>query len=387
MNQEIRDAYTLWLCSLKGLGSASLYRLWKESGEDPDFAGVWYRMAGEGGGAGMTNRLREILRRGRKESSPQQLMEQLLNQNIHFVWPGNPCYPVRLKNIPDPPFALYFRGRLPEEKQPSIGIVGTRMASPYGREQARRFASELSAGGMQIISGMAKGIDGIVGRGALDESDDSFAVLGCGVDICYPKENRDLYEALCERGGVISEYRPGTEPEARLFPPRNRIISALSDALLVIEARERSGTLITVDCALEQGKDVWAVPGRVCDAKSAGCNELLRQGAGIAVSPEAMLEEMGYRTAETGKLSQSTEKTKSPVDRKVQKGTVSYTELEKCILCALDSSTAQSVDEITDEVSRKMHRSCSFPELLRAMMKLAAVGAVKEIRVGKYISC
>ena len=221
----------------------------------------------------------------------------------------------------------------------------------------------------------------------MDESDDSFAVLGCGVDICYPKENRDLYEALCERGGVISEYRPGTEPEARLFPPRNRIISALSDALLVIEARERSGTLITVDCALEQGKDVWAVPGRVCDAKSAGCNELLRQGAGIAVSPEAMLEEMGYRTAETGKLSQSTEKTKSPVVRREQKGAASCTELEKCILCALDSSTAQSVDEITDEVSRKMHRSCSFPELLRAMMKLAAVGAVKEIRVGKYISC
>ena len=174
---------------------------------------------------------------------------------------------------------------------------------------------------MQIISGMAKGIDGIAGRGALDESDASFAVLGCGVDICYPKENRDLYEALCERGGVISEYCPGTEPEARLFPPRNRIISALSDALLVIEARERSGTLITVDCALEQGKDVWAVPGRVCDAKSAGCNELLRQGAGVAASPEVMLEEMGYRTAETEKLSRSTKKTKSPVVRKEQKGT------------------------------------------------------------------
>ena len=336
---------------------------------------------------GETKRLQEILRRGRKENSPQQLMEQLQNKNIHFVWPGNPGYPVRLKNIPDPPFALYFRGRLPEEKQPSVGIVGTRMASPYGREQARRFASVLSAGGMQIISGMAKGIDGIAGRGALDESDASFAVLGCGVDICYPKENRDLYEALCERGGVISEYRPGTEPEARLFPPRNRIISALSDALLVIEARERSGTLITVDCALEQGKDVWAVPGRVCDAKSAGCNELLRQGAGVAASPEVMLEEMGYRTAETEKLSQSTKKTKSPVVRKEQKGAAACTELERCILSALDSSTAQSVDEITDEVSRKMHRSCSFPELLRAMMKLAAVGAVKEIRVGKYISC
>ena len=387
MKQEMRDAYTLWLCSLKGLGSASLYRLWRESGEDPDFAGAWYRMAGEGVGAGETNRLQEILGRGRKESSPEQLMEQLRNKGIHFVWPGSPCYPLRLKNIPDPPFALYFRGRLPEEKQPSVGIVGTRMASPYGREQARHFASALSAGGMQIISGMAKGIDGIAGRGALDESDASFAVLGCGVDVCYPKENQDLYEALCERGGVISEYRPGTEPEARLFPPRNRIISALSDALLVIEARERSGTLITVDCALEQGKDVWAVPGRVCDARSAGCNELLRQGAGIAVSPEAMLEEMGYRTARTENLSQSVGKAKSPVDRKTQKRTASYTELEKCILSVLDSSTARSVDEITDGVNRKMHRSCSFPELLRAVMKLASVGAVKEIRVGRYISC
>ena len=128
------------------------------------------------------------------------------------------------------------------------------------------------------------------------------------------------------------------------------------------------------------------MPGRVCDAKSAGCNELLRQGAGVAASPEVMLEEMGYRTAETEKLSRSTKKTKSPVVRREPKGAAACTELERCILSALESSTAQSVDEITDEVNRKMHRSCSFPELLRTIMKLAAVGAVKEIRVGKYIS-
>ncbi len=137
---------------------------------------------------------------------------------------------------------------------------------------------------------MALGIDGIGHKAALSAGGRTFAVLGCGVDICYPEENREIYDRLTAPSGILSEYPPGTVPKSGLFPPRNRIISGLSDVLLVVEARKKSGTLITVDQALEQGKEVYALPGRVTDALSYGCNNLIRQGAGIAMSPEELIE-------------------------------------------------------------------------------------------------
>ena len=143
-----------------------------------------------------------------------------------------------------------------------------------------------------MISGMARGIDGIGQTAALKEGGYSLGVLGCGVDICYPRENKELYEMLLASGGVCSEYPPGTGPRGILFPPRNRIISGLSDAVLVVEAREKSGTLITVDMALEQGREVYALPGRATDPLSGGCNRLIGQGAGLVSSPEEILGEI-----------------------------------------------------------------------------------------------
>lgn len=175
-------------------------------------------------------------------------------------------------------------------QEPAAAIIGARLASGYGREQARRFSYRLASRGITIISGMARGIDGIAQMAALDAGGKSYAVLGCGVDICYPEENRKLYDRLLQQGGIISEYPPGTFPEARLFPQRNRIISGLADLVLVIEARKKSGTLITVDMALEQGREVFALPGRVSDSLSDGCNRLIRQGAGAATCPEDILE-------------------------------------------------------------------------------------------------
>ena len=162
----------------------------------------------------------------------------------------------------------------------------------------------MASRGITIISGMARGIDGIAQTAALDAGGRSYAVLGCGVDICYPEENRSLYDRLLQQGGILSEYPPGTPPEARLFPLRNRIISGLADAVLVIEARKKSGTLITVDMALEQGRDVFALPGRVSDSLSDGCNRLIRQGAAPATCPEDLLEyffETDTPAPETGK--------------------------------------------------------------------------------------
>lgn len=218
---------------------------------------------------------------------------------IRCVVKMQPEYPGRLRNLPGMPGCLYIRGRLPREDLPTVGIVGARRCSGYGRQAAREYAQALSDCGVQVISGMAMGIDGESHRGALKGRTPTFAVLGCGVDVCYPKGNGDLFSQIPLQGGLISEYPPGMPPIGKHFPARNRIISGLSDILLVVEARKRSGSLITVDCALEQGKCVLAVPGRVTDVFSEGCNGLIAQGAGIALSPEMVLNELGMDTYKT----------------------------------------------------------------------------------------
>lgn len=204
---------------------------------------------------------------------------------------GEPDYPDRLRDIKSPPKQLYIVGDLPR-KGLTVAIVGARECSNYGRSLAYEMGTALAKAGVQVISGMARGIDAEAQRGALDAGGKSYAVFGCGVDICYPKEHRNLYHQLQKHGGVISEYSPGTMPLAQFFPARNRIISGLSDVVLVIEAKEKSGSLITADMALEQGKDVYAVPGPVNSNLSKGCNQLIKQGAGIVISVEDFMEEL-----------------------------------------------------------------------------------------------
>ena len=211
---------------------------------------------------------------------------------IRVVERGERDYPARLLEIPDPPERLYVLGRLPEENLPSVAIIGARECSEYGSYVAARLGECMGRNGIQVISGMARGIDGIGQTAALDAGGSSFAVLGSGVDVCYPARNRRLYERLRESGGVLSEYPPGTPALSRNFPPRNRIVSGLADAVVVVEAREKSGTLITVDMALEQGKEVYAVPGRVTDALSSGCNRLVKLGAAVLLDPEELAEEL-----------------------------------------------------------------------------------------------
>lgn len=213
-------------------------------------------------------------------------------------------YPEALRRISHGPVRLYVRGCLPEETIPSVAVIGARRCSSYGKEMAQWFAEELALSGVQIISGMALGIDGIAQRAALSAGGSSFGVLGCGTDVCYPEANRDLYDMLLQKGGILSEYPAGAPPLPGHFPARNRLISALSDIVLVIEAKEKSGTLITVDFALEQGKDVYVLPGRLTDALSSGCNRLIRQGAGIALTPADILEALpdkgGFRKPSSG---------------------------------------------------------------------------------------
>jgi DNA processing protein len=216
----------------------------------------------------------------------------LLRENIHWTHLTKKDYPFRLKNIGDPPLMFFYKGRLPQEDRPSVAIVGARECSPYGEKTARMFARELSSAGVQIISGMARGIDGISQRGSISVGGNTFGVLGCGVDVIYPEDNKDLFNDILKDGGIISEFNPGTEPLRTYFPSRNRIISGLSDVVLVVEARKRSGTYITVTQALDQGREVFAVPGRITDALSDGCNNLIAAGAEIAVGSKVIIDNL-----------------------------------------------------------------------------------------------
>ena len=228
-----------------------------------------------------------------KSISPRAAYEEIREEGIRMCCFGQKDYPRKLADIPGAPLILYYKGRLPDSDEISVAVIGSRSCSEYGRVIAEEFGRQFAEAGIQVISGMARGIDGISQKSAVKADGYSAAILGCGVDICYPSDNRQLYEKLEETGAIISEYPPGTQPLACYFPARNRIISGLSDAVVVVEAREQSGTMITVDAALEQGRDVYAVPGRVTDALSGGCNRLIRQGADLILSAQELIGELG----------------------------------------------------------------------------------------------
>ena len=220
-----------------------------------------------------------------------------MSENTYIISRNSDRYPARFEGLSDMPEELYVMGSLPDENAPAVAIVGARMCSRYGHNIAFTFGKKLAEHGVSVISGMALGIDGAAQEGALSGGGKTYAVLGCGVDVCYPRSNKMLYDQIPEHGGILSEFPPGTQPLPYNFPLRNRLISALADVVIVVEARKKSGSLITVDYALEQGRSVYAVPGRVGDALSDGCNYLIAQGAGIAWSVEAVIEELSMQAS------------------------------------------------------------------------------------------
>lgn len=218
----------------------------------------------------------------------EKITQDCQRLGIRILTYADSIYPERLRNIPDPPLVLYTRGTLPDlDAQPAIAVVGTRRASAYGMKTAETLSAQLSDAGFVIASGMAQGIDGAAARGALRVGGTTVAVFGCGVDICYPHEHQRLMGDIMLSGAVISEYPPGTAPSGKNFPMRNRIISGLSIATLVVEAPKRSGSLITAHVALDQGRDLFAVPGNIDLASFAGSNQLLAEGCAYFVSSAA----------------------------------------------------------------------------------------------------
>ncbi|MCR5256389.1 MAG: DNA-processing protein DprA [Acetatifactor sp.] len=316
----------------------------------------------------------------------------LLNKGINVTFITEDDYPLRLLDIPDPPFAVFYRGKLPPDQILSVSVIGARDCSEYGKYVARILGEAFGRNGINVISGMARGIDGIAQKASMDAGGESYGVLGNGVDICYPAENRDIYDRLSINGGVLSEYLPGTKPLPGYFPPRNRIVSGLSDAVIVVEARVKSGTLITVDMALEQGKDVYVVPGRINDRLSDGCNRLIKQGAGIVISVEDMIEELknrepvfdfscrgydqvlGHRKAV--KVDRSI-KTFLPDPDEKKGEIIPMNDDEKAIFDELDLNP-KSIDDIAKTLG------ISTPQASMLLMSLALKGAVKQVGAGYF---
>ncbi len=274
---------------VRGIGPMKLRALLDHFG---DLEEAWWADAHELRKAGLDQRALENLLSMRSKISLDDEMEKIERQGVRVLTWDDPGYPPQLLNIYNPPPVLYVKGEILDEDQWAVAVVGTRGATVYGKEVARQISGDLARNKITIVSGLARGIDSEAHRAALDAGGRTIAVLGSGVDVIYPAESRKLAQAIVERGALVSEYALGTRPEASNFPPRNRIISGLSLGVVIVEAGERSGALITADFALEQGREVFAVPGNIFRKKSVGTNKLIQQGAKLVLSVEDILEEL-----------------------------------------------------------------------------------------------
>ena len=368
--QESDKAYLHWMYQAVGMGNRKLFRELRRIGPAEEI----YEMAKKGlleeKLSGKYKKKAKKLTASTQNYDVKKMYEEMAGRGISFVIDDEEGYPAKLAAIPDAPCAIYYAGTLPDDRNKSIAVIGARECSEYGRSLAKQFGKMLAEANIQVVSGMARGIDGIGQQAALNAGGYSLGVLGCGVDICYPPEHRRLYDLLIEKGGICSEYPPGIEPRATLFPPRNRIISGLCDAVLVIEAKERSGTLITVDMALEQGREVYALPGRTTDPLSRGCNRLIRQGAEIVTSPQELLQELEPGFA--GKEMYEQQTIFMPDDIKGQ------------LIQVLDFQP-RSMEMLQRIYSDTYSRHIAIPELCHELLQLCAAGYAGQIGGNYYV--
>lgn len=292
------------------------------------------------------------------------LFEKYMNKGIKFVFPNEEEYPRRLMELYDKPGILYYRGELPKEDCINVSIVGSRRCTEYGKSVARELAGVLASRGVNVISGLALGIDSEAHRGALKRGGLTYAVLAGSAYKCYPSSNHRLYMDIINSGGAISEFGPDSVTVPGMFPLRNRIISGLSDVVVVVEAAEKSGSLITVSHALEQNRQVYAVPGRIGDGFSAGCNRLIAEGAGVIVSYDALLEELGLGVI---------------VEKNLENENLCLAREEKMLYSLLLDFTPRSLDTIISLTGEE-------PGLvLRWLLSLELKGYIKEISKNFYV--
>lgn len=357
-----KNEYWFWLCNLSHIGLSKKGKL-LDYFKTPEEV---YKDKGKGLAeiVQLTKEDRESILKSKTEKNIKESYAKLMDKGIYFVTKDNESYPEKLRNIYEPPMALYVKGKLPEKDKITLAVVGARNCTDYGRVMAEKLAAELAGYGIQIISGLASGIDGYAHRGALSAGGLTFGVEGCGVDVCYPKENFNLYLEMIHKGGVLSEYGPGCPPKPYHFPMRNRIISGLSDGILVIEAKEKSGSLITVDLGLEEGKNIYALPGRIGDILSTGCNNLIKMGAKLVTGIEDILEDFSITY-------ENYQKDFKKIDKLLEtKEKIVYSKL---------SFLPKHMNELVEETK------LSISELSETLIKLELNNYIKQTRTNYYV--
>ncbi|MCL2015101.1 MAG: DNA-processing protein DprA [Defluviitaleaceae bacterium] len=361
------DIYMYWLTTLYMLGSHKQNSLIRHFGEprlaftatDDALAKV----------PTLTPHHIKIIKKNRNQKVLEYGFEMLEKRNISFTYLGHTKYPNMLNDIQDPPIGLFYLGDFPSNNLMRAAIIGSRRCSEYGLNTANTLAKVLAKNNVVVVSGMARGIDSMAHRGALDAGGLTIAVLGCGIDICYPAENLELRDKIARNGCVISEYPPGVAPRAMHFPARNRIISGLSKVVVVAEAAKRSGTLITVDQALEQGREVMAVPGNITNKYSEGTNNLIKQGAEPICAYEDVLNIIGISSDKYFEGNRKTRTAESELD---------LANDEKLVYDAL-SAEPLTIEEIIVKTSTQ-------PQILQhILLTLELKGYAKRLPGARYI--
>jgi DNA processing protein len=286
--------YYLGFNLVNGIGPARLDRLIERCGS---VEAAWRAGSGEMMAAGLDAKTIEALLQAQRKLDLDAELERVERAGVQLLSRDEAGYPAPLAQIPAPPPLIYVKGRLEEVDGWSVAVVGTRSPTTYGKEATRRIVGDLAGAGVTVVSGLAIGIDTIAHTAALEQGGRTIAVLACGLDMVYPERNSGLAEQVRSSGALISEFPLGSRPTPQLFPVRNRIISGLSLGTLVVEAGARSGALLTVGFALEQGRDVFAVPGPIFSPKSEGPNQLIRDGAGLVTQARDLLEALNLSAA------------------------------------------------------------------------------------------
>jgi DNA processing protein len=352
--------YWLGLNLVKGIGAIRLKRLISFFGEA---RAAWHASPSMLASSGLSQQLIKNLIQVRSNVDLKKIIEDLAEKDIQVLTQLDVEYPKRLLEIDAPPPVLYVRGEFKPDDEWAVAIVGTRRITPYGRQVALEIASFLSSHGLTVVSGLARGVDTIAHTEALHAGGRSIAVLGNGIDRMVPPENRKLAERLLSQGALVSDYPPGTPPEGANFPPRNRIISGLSLAVVVIEAGERSGALITASFAADQGREVFAVPGGIYAPQSRGTNRLIHQGARPLLNPEEILEILDRSMV---------------VEHRQIRAVLPENELEASLLDGL-SKEPLHVDELTRLVDM------SVQEVSAALAMMELKGMVRKVGSMRYV--
>lgn len=368
MNKE-RLHYITALNSLPGIGTRAIYNL-KEHFKD--FKDVFFAKAEDLASVeGISPKTAEDIIHFDLDAFISSEESAIRSEGASIITIEDDNYPAQLKNIYDPPYVLYVKGTLSREDIISVAIVGARKATNYGKLTAERLSADIARSGITIVSGLALGIDTVAHKAAIEAGGRTIAVMGCGIDINYPADNRGLKEKIAQNGAVISEFAFSVKPEKRNFPRRNRIISGLSLGTLVVEASEKSGSLITAGFAIEQGREVYAVPGNINMPGSAGCNKLIKLGAKLVEEVNDILDEIPYSLKER--------LLKQRKEFKVECKNVTLNEKEKYLLSVLKAEEMH-IDEITRQTNIRSD------QLLSMLTKLELLGVVKQLRGKMFVS-